>query len=272
MNMYTRVFRNISMSCLLILPVTGWGVPGELADKPLFLGGGNVPGNMVLVPSVEWPTIESVANITNTYTSAQRFEGYFDSAKCYQYNYSSTESERHFSPSSMAGTNRQCAGSGEWSGNFLNWATTQTVDPFRKALTGGLRVRDTPTETWLEKARHPGQGNGFPIRDLNNATEVAGATPGVQLRTVLAGPETGGSDSAECRQYPLQYLWLSERQFGESGWWHSARAPEVCWPQYVGAQRRFNRQRQRRMGCDYRCYFCKPGSCRRFSDPLLHYQ
>ncbi len=31
----------------------------------------------------------------------------------------------------------------EWSGNYLNWAATQTIDPFRKALTGGYRVRDT---------------------------------------------------------------------------------------------------------------------------------
>lgn len=36
----------------------------------------------------------------------------------------------------------------------MNWAVTQTIDPFRVALTGGYRVRDTPTETWLEKARH----------------------------------------------------------------------------------------------------------------------
>jgi len=30
---------------------------------PLYLGGGNVPGNLTLVPSVEWPTINSVANL-----------------------------------------------------------------------------------------------------------------------------------------------------------------------------------------------------------------
>src|SRR5690606_23094931 len=136
----------------------------EIAQAPLYLGGGGVPGNMVLTPSVEWPTIESVANLDSSYSSTKRFEGYFDSGKCYQYSYSATESERHFYPSSTT-VNRQCAGAGEWSGNFLNWATTQTIDPFRKVLTGGLRVKDTPTETWLEKARHQGQGSGFPIRD-----------------------------------------------------------------------------------------------------------
>lgn len=148
----------------------------DISQEPLFLGGGGIPGNMLLVPSVEWPTIESVANLTNTYTSGTEFAGYFDPGKCYVYVYSTTESERYFRPNSLT-NNRQCTGNGEWSGNYLNWATTQTIDPFRKILTGGLRVKDTETETWLEKARHPGQGNGFPIRDLNNSAEVAGATP-----------------------------------------------------------------------------------------------
>lgn len=148
----------------------------DIAQEPLFLGGGGIPGNMLLVPSVEWPTIESVANLTNTYSSTTEFAGYFDPGKCYVYVYSATESERYFRPNSLTG-NRQCTGSGEWSGNYLNWATTQTIDPFRKILTGGLRVKDTETETWLEKARHPGQGGGFPTRDLTDDDEIEGATP-----------------------------------------------------------------------------------------------
>lgn len=43
----------------------------------------------------------------------------------------------------------------EW--ELLNWATTQTIDSFRYALTGGYRVKDTTTETWLEKAHNDGQ-------------------------------------------------------------------------------------------------------------------
>ena len=159
----------------IALPVVS---QADIAQEPLFLGGGGIPGNMVLVPSVEWPTIESVANQNNTYTAANEFTGYFDSDKCYVYVYSSDEAERYFKPEAFA-TNRQCTGEddGRWSGNFLNWAATQIIDPFRKILTGGLRVRDTATETWLEKARHPGQGNIYPIRDLNDEDEVEGATP-----------------------------------------------------------------------------------------------
>lgn len=155
-------------------PSTTTPALSELADRPLYLAGGRgVPGNLVLTPSVEYPTIQSLANLGN-YSRDTAFVGYFDPEKCYLYSYSDTESERHFYPSSIA-SDRACSGVGEWSGNFLNWATTQTIDPFRKALTGGYRVKDTSTETWLEKARHPGQ-SGIADRSISG-TEAARATP-----------------------------------------------------------------------------------------------
>ncbi|MFL1404008.1 pilus assembly protein [Marinobacter sp. M1N3S26] len=148
----------------------------EVAQSPLFLGGGSgVPGNLVLTPSVEYPTIQSLANLGN-YSPSTKFEGYFDPGKCYRYSYAGDNHQNnHFYPSSTT-SSRTCSGSGEWSGNFLNWALTQTIDPFRKVLTGGYRVRDTATETWLEKARHPGQ-SGLTVKDLNDGALVAGATP-----------------------------------------------------------------------------------------------
>ncbi len=151
----------------------------NIAQQPVFMVH-NIPGNLLLVPSVEWPTINSVANLGN-YSTSQTYAGYFDSHKCYEYHYSANEAERHFYPVSTT-TTRTCSGT-RWSGNFLNWAATQTIDPFRSALTGGYRVKDTPTETWLEKARHDGQGgtNIYPNRRLpnsgNNSTVIAGATP-----------------------------------------------------------------------------------------------
>lgn len=47
---------------------------------------------------------------------------------------------------------------GRWSGNFLNWAITQVIDPFRKVLTGGHRTVDEVGMTILEKAYADGQG------------------------------------------------------------------------------------------------------------------
>jgi type IV pilus assembly protein PilY1 len=150
----------------------------EVAQSPLYLGGGNVPGNLTLVPSVEWPTINSVANLGETYDYRRTYVGYFDARKCYEYHYSSTEANRYFYPTGWTDDHR-CTGSDEWSGNFMNWVATQTIDPFRSVLTGGYRVRDTTSQTWLEKARHDGQGgtNIYPDRSLPNNYTVQGAVP-----------------------------------------------------------------------------------------------
>ncbi len=147
----------------------------EVSQTPLYLGGGNVPGNLTLVPSVEWPTINSVANL-GEYDPAHSYTGYFDANKCYNYVYDSTESQRRFEPKAWA-TAHTC--NNLWSGNFLNWAATQTIDPFRSVLTGGLRVRDTVSQTWLEKARHDGQGgsNIYPNRKITGKSLISGATP-----------------------------------------------------------------------------------------------
>lgn len=136
----------------------------NLSQFPLITSGG-AADNLVLVPSVEWPTINSVANLGD-YSGSETYGGYFDSNKCYKYQYSINELERHFYPVSIT-TTKTCTNSNkEWSGNYLNWAATQTIDPFRSALTGGYRVRDTTTETWLEKARHDTHGGVYPDRKI----------------------------------------------------------------------------------------------------------
>ncbi|MCC7247375.1 MAG: hypothetical protein IT473_02005, partial [Lysobacter sp.] len=145
----------------------------NIPQSPLSLGT-PVPGNLALTPSVEWPTIHTQANL-GAYDQGRVYIGYFDSKTCYRYSYSVNEPDRHFYPVSKT-ANGRCNGRNAWSGNFLSWAATQTIDPFRFALTGGYRVRDTPTETWLEKARHsPGFGQ-YPNRSINGGT-VGDATP-----------------------------------------------------------------------------------------------
>jgi type IV pilus assembly protein PilY1 len=168
------------------LTVLAGGASGQtatntVAQSPLTVAG-NVPGNLLLVPSVEYPTLDSMANLGN-YDPTRAYTGYFDPGKCYKYSYSTTETSRYFYPVGTT-TTRACTGSSQqWSGNYLNWSTTQTIDPFRKALTGGYRVKDTTSETWLEKARFDGSGgsNLFPNRRIpvsgNNNAQVIGATP-----------------------------------------------------------------------------------------------
>lgn len=178
----------LALAGLLGLPLAT-SANDQVSQIPLHVRG-DIPGNLALVPSVEWPTINSVANL-GAYSESTIYAGYFDSEKCYQYHYSATESERHFYPVNLT-SNRRCTTSGApWSGNFLNWAATQTIDPFRKALTGGYRVRDDASDTasvrirgtWLEKARHDGQGGTsiYPNRRLpdsgNSSNLVSRATP-----------------------------------------------------------------------------------------------
>ncbi len=155
-----------------------------LADQPVFSNTA-VPGNLALALSVEFPTAVSVAHIDSGYDSGKPYLGYFDPEKCYTYVYVATENlatgnVRHFAPSGAA-IARGCTGgqAGKWSGNFLNWATMQTIDPFRWALTGGLRVVDTSNTTILEKAWASGQGGtgNFPNRSLGTSALVSANTP-----------------------------------------------------------------------------------------------
>ena len=144
-----------------------------LADAPIFATA-NVPGNMAFTLSVEFPTAISVANLGD-YADATAYLGYFDPAKCYTYQYNSTTpSSSYFKPSAFAsGTNGHSC-SGAWSGNFMNWATMQTIDPFRWALTGGYRSVDQTAypQTILEKAWGSNQGgtNNFPFRGTSQPT------------------------------------------------------------------------------------------------------
>ena len=180
----------------------------DISQKPLSIGR-DVPGNLALVPSVEFPTLISVANFGD-YVPTNTYVGYFDSEKCYRYEYSATESERHFAPQSSAAAGHTCTGA-LWSGNYMNWAATQTIDPFRSALTGGYRVRDTTAATWLEKAKADRNGSdsataNFPRRTYpgsSNPTAVNAATPASwnTIRTRIDGLGnkmrfTSGSNSA----------------------------------------------------------------------------
>ena len=171
--------RSLARSLTLLLGlicITPSHAQTALADKPI-AAGADVPGNLALALSVEFPTAISIANLGN-YVDGQQYLGYFDPAKCYTYIYNSTTpSSSYFSPTSLAAnypSQHDCSGSGgpgpgtpSWSGNFMNWATMQTIDPFRWALTGGYRSVDTTGQTILEKAWGSAQGSAganFPYR------------------------------------------------------------------------------------------------------------
>jgi type IV pilus assembly protein PilY1 len=146
-----------------------------LADKPI-AAGADVPGNLALALSVEYPTAISIANIKD-YSDTTQYLGYFDAAKCYTYQFNSTTpANSFFKPTSIAAGSpgHDCSGTAEqWSGNFMNWATMQTIDPFRWALTGGYRSQDDVGLTILEKAWGSSDGNAtqnYPYRGTSQPT------------------------------------------------------------------------------------------------------
>ncbi|MBF0145460.1 MAG: hypothetical protein HQL84_05960 [Magnetococcales bacterium] len=103
------------------------------------------------------------------YSHANEYIGYFDPAKCYTYVNS------RFEPAAAA-SSHQC--SGQWSGNFLNWATMTAIDEFRWALTGGNRQTDTTALTVLERG-NMGLGKGdswYPVKMITATSNVAPST------------------------------------------------------------------------------------------------
>lgn len=182
----------------------------SLSDQPLF-SNTSVPGNLALALSVEWPTVSRAAHPSSSYNSATIYRGYFDHLKCYRYVHVAVETATEVSRFDPVGTavNQTCAATGvngEWSGNFLNWATMIAVDPFRWALTGGLRKVDAVGTTVLERARHSGQGSLFPNRTLNNAAAISNATPftwgSLTVRTQGAGTRLIFSSSGNVNSPP----------------------------------------------------------------------
>lgn len=151
-----------------------------LADSPLF-SSVTVPGNVALTLSVEWPTATTPAYpSTVSYSSSSEYLGYFDPAKCYKYSYNSTTpASSYFAPYSAA-SSHACTSSSTvplWSGNYLNWASMQTLDAFRWVLTGGYRSVDSTSQTILTKTNATYDNTVMPQKTVSGTTTVSGATP-----------------------------------------------------------------------------------------------
>jgi type IV pilus assembly protein PilY1 len=101
-----------------------------------------------------------------TYKHSFDYYGYFDRNTCYNHNGSM------FVPASTT-ANKYC--SGNWSGNFLNWATMTRIDTVRKILFGGLRSVDTATDTVLERTYLPNDAHSF--AKYYNGNDINQLTP-----------------------------------------------------------------------------------------------
>lgn len=138
----------------------------DIAQSPLYGRNQNVNPNLLLSLSVEFPTV-GAAYRTGTYTRSTEYVGYFNPAKCYNYS-----SSGYFEIAGNASANHEC--SGQYSGNFMNWATASAIDMLRFALTGGDRVVDTPTDTVLQRAVLQddffNSGSYFPAKTLTKSS------------------------------------------------------------------------------------------------------
>lgn len=128
-----------------------------LAQKPLYLASNEAPLMMMVMSRDERLFTKAYSDYTDldgdgvldtTYKNTFVYEGYFDSNLCYGY------SSGRFSAVNGAEDHR-CSGSGQWSGNFLNWVTMSRLDILRYVLYGGRRIEDTETRTILERAHIP---------------------------------------------------------------------------------------------------------------------
>ncbi len=122
-----------------------------------------------------------------TYQDSIDYYGYFDSAKCYDY----SVANGRFVPVAMAtgANNHYCTG--QWSGNFMNWATMTRMDVVRKMLYGGMRFSDTSSLTVLERHYLPTDAHAFAKH--YNGSDIASLTPFAGIATT---PPTSTSNTS----------------------------------------------------------------------------
>lgn len=173
------------------LPMSGVALP--LADAPLFLTGDVPPFVMLNISKDHQLSYKAYTDYTDltgdgtpetSYLHSFDYYGYFDSKKCYSYD---TGTHR-FVPQSVS-TDKYCTG--QWSGNFLNWAAMSRMDIVRKILYGGFRAVDTSTLTVLERAYLPTDAHSF--AKYYNGSDIGRLTP---FGTTTTTATSGSSSSA----------------------------------------------------------------------------
>ncbi|AZR59212.1 pilus assembly protein [Eikenella corrodens] len=138
----------------------------NIAQSPLAGVQSTYQPNIVLVPSVEYPTAGGAYSsddflsddltpwlkgyLTLKYRNGdfnRRYLGYFDSDKCYEFKADGGNNGYFYATSRAQAPDYACPKANEFSGNVLNWGTMSALDMFRKTLTGGNRVYGTGTNT-----------------------------------------------------------------------------------------------------------------------------
>lgn len=139
-----------------VLGTGGFAQTVEPSQSP-FTEGSTPPANILLALSVEFPTANTAAYKSKTFSRVVNYRGYFEANYCYKYmphgqgDVVEGVDGEYFYPVKRAGLDGVCGG-GQWSGRLLNWASMSVLDSFRLSMTGGKRAADTDSETVLRRA------------------------------------------------------------------------------------------------------------------------
>jgi len=172
----------------LLLGISANSSHATLSQSPLFLTI-SVDPNILFNMSIETPMggaayndqpdgascggrVNDGGTVGICYDKGKTYLGYFDSNKCYAYN----TSGGFFAPrNNVLNTDHEC--SGQFSGNFMNWATMTAMDMFVWTMTGGNRIVDNADDkTIIRRTRKQNNDNWFPHKLLKNGHNVRPST------------------------------------------------------------------------------------------------
>ncbi len=142
----------------------------NLPNRPLYGGNANVPPNMLLSLSIEYPVVGiAYKGDSGTYNKNTDYIGYFNNNQCYQYVGGNRNiNNGYFAISVAADSLHECDGT-TFSGNFMNWVSNSQLDLLRYVLTGGDRIIDTADTSIVQRATLPDSFYAayyFPLRTL----------------------------------------------------------------------------------------------------------
>lgn len=226
-----------------------------LSADPLFAASSGDKPTLALALSVEYPTVGAQYR-DGTYDVAQEYLGYYDAESCYTYNNAPTETAvapnvasdyKRFDRLGSA-VARKCTGASDgFSGNFLNFASSSSIDMLRLALSGGDRLIDTgsaissltilqravlsngdPVCMWNDGATFPAKvlprdsGNYLGAVPQNMRTTANNTTADIQIANILnriyfGTVRGGGCGSGEQSSYTVGTASTGSTQSGVLG-------------------------------------------------------
>ncbi len=208
-----------SLTAIWLAMVLAGQAAADIAQTPLFLVTAAAP-RVMLAMSVDhqlfkkaypdYNDLDGDGVVDITYNNNFNYDGYFASDRCYQY------ASGMFQPKGTTATHY--CGTGEWSGNFLNWATMTRLDILRKVLYGGLRSTDSTTSTVLERAHLPSDVHAF--AKVYSGTDLSKLTPYsyseitlCNVTATLTGESQTSADPPQLRVAKGAYsLWASDER------------------------------------------------------------